>query len=224
MSRSTLLLLLCCAAACAHAGAGEDLEAHPATSASPSVPAESASPSVPAEPAARELARAAQAELQRDDPEAGPPAAAALAKRHGGWVASMAAQSVTIEVPGDQLDAVLVELPALGKVTERRLTARDVTRAHRDLRVRIDSLRRERERYLALLDRTANVSEATQVEHEIERLTSQLELLQAQLQAVGEAVQDVAVRLDFSRELKPGLVGYVFWALYSGVKWLFVRD
>jgi hypothetical protein len=172
----------------------------------------------------RELARTARAALERDDPEAGPPAAAQLAKRHGGWIASMAERSVTVEVPGDQLDALLVELPSLGKVTERHFAARDVTAAHRDLRVRIDNLKRERERYLLLLERAENVTDATSVEREVERLTSQLELLEAQLQAMGDRVQDASVRLDFSRELRPGPVGYVFYAVYTGVKWLFVRD
>jgi hypothetical protein len=175
-------------------------------------------------PPERELSRTARAELQRDDPEAGPPAAAALAKRHGGWVASMAARSVTVEVPGDRLEALLVELPSLGKVTERHFAARDVTAAHRDLRVRIDNLKRERDRYLALLERAESISDATAVEREIERLTGQLELLEARLQAMGERVQDAAVQLDFSRELRPGPVGYVFYAVFSGVKWLFVRD
>jgi hypothetical protein len=41
---------------------------------------------------------------------------------------------------------------------------------------------------------------------------------------MGDRVQDASVRLDFSRELRPGPVGYVFYAVYTGVKWLFVRD
>jgi seryl-tRNA synthetase len=119
---------------------------------------------------------------------------------------------------------LLVELPSLGKVTERRFAARDVTAAHRDLRVRIDNLKRERDRYLALLERAENIPDATGVEREVERLTSQLELLEAQLQAMGDRVHDAALHLDFSRELRPGPIGYVFYAVYSGVKWLFVRD
>jgi hypothetical protein len=175
-------------------------------------------------PEARELSQAATASIERNDPEAGPRAAAELAKRHGGWVATMRECEVTVAVPGDQLDAVLAELPSLGKVAESRLLARDVTAAHRDLEVRIDSLRRERERYLALLDRAAGVAEALQVEHEIERLTSQLELLEAQLSSLKDRVADAALAISFSREVHPGPVGYVFYAVYTGIKWLFVRD
>jgi hypothetical protein len=214
MNRAWVLVL--CAAACSHALPVDDLEAHPATAVE-TPGGEAAAPE-------RELARAAHAELERQDPEAGPPAAAELARRHGGWVASMAARSVTVEVPGDQLDAVLLELPSLGKVTARHLAARDLTAAHRDLAVRIDNLRRERERYLALLERAATVADATAVEREIERLTTQLELLEARLQAMTGKIQDAEVRLDFSRETKPGPVGYLFYWAYSGVKWLFVRD
>jgi len=131
---------------------------------------------------------------------------------------------VTVAVPGDQLEAVLLELPSLGKVTESRLLARDVTAAHRDLEVRIDSLRRERERYLALLDRAGDVAESLQVEHEIERVTTELELLEAELAALKDHVQDATLAIAFSREVRPGPVGYVFYAVFSGIKWLFVRD
>jgi hypothetical protein len=208
------LVLALCATACAHALPVDDLEAHPAAAENTGEPA---APE-------RELARVARAELEREDPEAGPPAAAELAKRHGGWVASMAARSVRMEVPGDQLDAVLAELPSLGKVASRHLEARDQAAVHRDLAVRIDNLRRERERYLALLERADSIEQAATVEREIERLTGELELLEAHLKAMTDKVQEAEVRLDFSRVLKPGPVGYVFYAVFSGIKWLFVRD
>jgi hypothetical protein len=84
-------------------------------------------------------------------------------------------------------------------------------------------LRRERDRYLALLERAANVAEATAVEREVERVTTQLELMEAQLLAMSTRIEDAEVRIDFSRELKPGPIGYLFYGLYSGIKWLFVR-
>lgn len=172
----------------------------------------------------RELARTAHAEIERDDPEAGPPAVAELAKRNGGWVASSAERSVTIAVPADRLEPVLADLAKLGKVTGRHLAARDVTAPHRDLRIREGSLRRERDRYLVLLERAVTVADAAAVEREVERLTTQLELIEAQLQAMNTRVEDAEVRVDFSRELKPGPIGYLFYGVYSGIKWLFVRD
>jgi len=170
----------------------------------------------------RDLARSAEATLHRDDPDKGPPAAAALAKEHGGWVASMNEDRIALRVPDAQLDAVLAALPSLGEVAERRVRAEDTTDAHRDLQVRIDNLRKTRDRYLSLLDKAAGVSEATAVEHELERVTVQLELLEAKLQAMEGRIQYAQLSLEFSRKVRPGPVGWVFYAMYSAAKWLLV--
>lgn len=173
---------------------------------------------------APELARTAEAEVRRDDPAAGVPAAAALAKDHGGWVESMADERVVLRVPDEQLDKVLDELPRLGEVAARHVHATDVGDAHRDLRIRLDSLRRTRERYLALLDKAQTVADAAAVERELERVTTQLEELEAQLAAMEKRIAFSSLALDFARKVRPGPIGWVFYGLYSGVKWLFVWD
>ncbi|MCA1826783.1 MAG: DUF4349 domain-containing protein [Myxococcales bacterium] len=173
---------------------------------------------------APELVRTADAEIHREDPAQGVTAAVALAKEHGGWAESMNVERVVLRVPDEQLDAVLVELPKLGEVASRRVHAVEMGDAHRDLRLRIDSLRRTRDRYLELLGRAENVSEATGVEREIERVTSELERLEAQLAAMEKRIQFSALALDFSRKVRPGPVGWVFYGLYSGLKWLLVWD
>jgi seryl-tRNA synthetase len=147
-----------------------------------------------------------------------------MAKEHGGWVESMAEERVVLRVPDDQLDAMLDELPKLGEVAQRRVNAVDMGEAHRDLRLRIDGLRRTRDRYLALLDRAQSVSDAAAVEKEIERVTAQLEQLEAQLAAMEKRIQFSSLAVGFSRKLRPGPVGWVFYALYSGMKWLLVWD
>jgi hypothetical protein len=68
------------------------------------------------------------------------------------------------------------------------------------------------------------VSEAALVERELERVTGQLEQLKGQLQALEQRVQYAALSVEFSRDMKPGPVGWIFYGLFSGVKWLFVWD
>lgn len=199
----TIFLVAC--VACAHA---QPMALHRASEATP----------------APELVRTADAEVHREDPSSGPTAAASMAKEHGGWVESMAQERVVLRVPDEQLDAMLAELPKLGEVASRHVRAVDMGDAHRDLKLRIDSLRRTRDRYLALLDRAENVSDATGVEKEIERVTAELERLEGQLAAMEKRIQFSSLALDFSRTVRPGPVGWVFYALYSGVKWLFVWD
>src|SRR4051812_23508404 len=132
----------------------------------------------------RELTRTADAQVHRDDPEKGPPAAAALAREHGGWVAAMNGENVTLRVPNEALDGVMDGLPSLGEVAGRHVRATDVTEAHADLETRIENLQKTRERYLALLEKAENVTDAAAVEREIERVTGQLELLQRQLESM----------------------------------------
>src|SRR5260221_7116089 len=68
----------------------------------------------------RELARTADAEVHREDPEKGPPAAAALAKEHGGGVSAMNGERVTLRGTNQELDRGIHALPSLGGVTRRR--------------------------------------------------------------------------------------------------------
>jgi hypothetical protein len=203
--RTILCLLLVCACSAAHPSIRSD--------AAPTGAFDDAS-----------IARRGEASLEREDPEAGPDEAAKLAAKHGGHVALLEVRRVTLEIPGDQVEPLLAELPSLGKVTSRRFEAIDVTTPRRDLKARIDNLSRERGRYLDLLAAATSIVDAAAIEREVERVTTELEVLEARLAAMEARIANAELRLDFSRELKPGPVGYVFYALFSGVKWLFVRD
>ncbi len=163
-------------------------------------------------------------EIHREDPPAGVTAATAFATDHGGWVESIADEHVVLRLPDAQLDAALDDLARLGEVASRRVQAQEVGDAHRDLRVRIDSLRRTRERYLALLDKAQSVADATAVERELERVTSELERLEATLAAMEKKIVYSSLSLEFSRKVRPGPLGWPFYAAYAGVKWLFVHD
>jgi hypothetical protein len=81
-----------------------------------------------------------------------------------------------------------------------------------------------RARYQALLERAANVSEAVLVEKELERVTVEYESLKARLQSLEGQIALATVRLDFSRPIRPGPVGWVFYGLAKGIKWLFIWE
>jgi hypothetical protein len=119
---------------------------------------------------------------------------------------------------------VLDALSSLGEVAGRHIRAVDVTEAHADLQTRIENLEKSRERYLALLEKAQSVSDAASVEKELERITGQLELLKRQLEQTQSRIEFAELSVSFSRKARPGPVGWVLYALYSGVKWLFVWD
>lgn len=183
---------------------------------------EAAAPGALAE--GRSIVRSASLDVERDDPEKGPAEAVALAKTHGGYAALVTDSAVTARVPAAALDAFLGKMPSLGKVARQSVTAEDVTDTHRDLKVRLENLARVRARYLELLERSASVSDAVSVEKELERVTAEYESLKARLESLEGQVALATVRVEFSRPVRPGPVGWVFYGLAKGVKWLFVWD
>ncbi|MBU8897501.1 DUF4349 domain-containing protein [Corallococcus sp. M34] len=174
--------------------------------------------------AGRAIARWSSLEVERKDPTAGPPLAVALAKSHGGYAEQVSTQGARLRIPAERLDAFLGAVSALGEVSRRTVMAEDVTDARRDLQVRFDNLTRVRERYLELLQRAASVDDAVKVEKELERVTAEYESMKAQLESMDGRVTLASVNVEFSRPVQPGPVGWLFYGLVKGVKWLFVWD
>lgn len=172
----------------------------------------------------RSIVRKAGVHLERADPEAGPPRAVELAKSHGGYAQLITDREASLRLPEAKLDAFLAELPALGRITEHHVSAQDVTEAHRDLKLRLESLDKARQRYLELLSKAQSVAEAVLVEKELERVTADYEVMKAQLDALEGSVALASVDLEFDRPVSPGPLGWVFYGLAQGIKWLFIWD
>jgi hypothetical protein len=193
-------------------------------SAPPTVASPAATPgSAKADPA-RFIVRSAYLRIERRDPEAGVKAATDLAQRLGGWVQRTENKSATIMVPAEKLDAALEELGKLGKIAKKDVRGEDVTEEYLDLRIRLDNLEKARLRYLDLLNKAQNVGETLAVEKELERITVDIERLKGRLGYLERVVRYSTIQVLFERPTNPGPVGWVFYILYHGVKWLFVWD
>ncbi len=68
------------------------------------------------------------------------------------------------------------------------------------------------------------MDEAGKVEKELERVTAEYESLKARLESLEGQVALATVHLEFRRPVRPGPVGWVFYGLGKGLKWLFVWD
>jgi hypothetical protein len=172
----------------------------------------------------RLVTRTAAAEVERSDPENGPKGAQAIAEKHKGYVESSSSSSATLRVPSAELDASILELATLGKVVSQETHSRDVTFQHLDTDVRLNTLRKERERYLELLAKAPSVTDALAVEKELERVTGEIERLEGELKLMDSQVELASLDVRFSRPVRPGPVGWVFYGVFSAVKWLFVWD
>jgi hypothetical protein len=148
--------------------------------------------------------------------------ASAVAERLGGYTAGEERSSITLRVPSLRLDEALDDLEGIGKVSSKSTSAREVTSQQIDLSIRIENARKLRARLTALLDRASSVADILAIEKELARTTEELERLEAELRGLSDRVALSTIDIDLEQRVKPGPVGWLFYGVYSGVKWLFV--
>lgn len=149
-----------------------------------------------------------------------------MAKQMGGYTLNSTRLEqrlqVTIRVPAARFEEALRRLAKLGQVDRRHISGRDVTTEMVDLTMRLGNAVKMRQRYLELLRKAANVSEAVQVQKELERVTAAIESLKGRLTVMRTQVSLSTVDLTLRTPTRPGPVGWIFYGLYKGVVWLFV--
>jgi hypothetical protein len=147
-----------------------------------------------------------------------------IARKFGGYVQEEGTARTVIRVSSGRLDEAMAEVAALGKVTSKNLTGKDVTEEFMDLQIRLDNAQKARERYLELLAKAENVEAALKVERELERLNETIDLLRGRINRIEHLDAFATIAARWSERKKPGPLGYVAIGLYQSVKWLFVRN
>ena len=146
-------------------------------------------------------------------------------KTNNGFIVLETNNSVRTRIPAENMDNFTNNAKTLGDVERETKTGRDITDQYRDNVIRLESLKTIRNRYLGLLERAVSISEILSVEKELERINTQIELLEGQRKYAELSVEysDINVRFEEKGEkTKPGPIGWIFVGLYHGVKWLFV--
>lgn len=142
----------------------------------------------------------------------------------GGYVTSEYGRSMVMRLPAARVDEALAGLEALGTVTRRSVRVQEVTAQHTDLSIRIHNAQRLRARLQALLAEAKDVKEMLEVERELARVTQELELHEGSLRLLRDRIALSTITISFEDVVRPGPIGWVFYGLYRGVKWLFVWD
>ncbi len=104
------------------------------------------------------------------------------AQKSGGYVVSSNQFSVTAKIPVGKADEFVKMLSNSGKLSDFAMNAEDLTDTITDLNVRLDNLKKLRTRLTALLDQAQRVEDILKVEKELNRITTEIERLTAQLQ------------------------------------------
>lgn len=153
---------------------------------------------------------------------------ARVAKALGGFVAHARHREkrseLTLRVPGDKFHLAMAKLRKIGDLDQISIRGRDVTARVVDLDIRLRTALKVRKRYLELLAKAQTVAEAMPVQKELERINTQIERLKGQLKVLRDQVALSTISVELKYPVRPGIVGWVFYGLYKGVKWLFVWD
>jgi hypothetical protein len=145
-----------------------------------------------------------------------------IAKKYKGYVLSTNTNYTTIRVKADSLQLAMKEIATLGKVKYKNIYAEDITEEYADLKIRLENAEKARTRYLELLAKAATVEETLKVEKELERLNTEIDLLEGKMGRMDHLVTYSTIKVTLQQKVKLGPLGFVFKYLYKGVRFLFV--
>ena len=160
-------------------------------------PAAPASPSAPADSPRPEPRTAVNASLvlQVSRPVEAADALVAEARAMGGWFQVRTQDRVELRVPVEHIEALIAKASAAGKVADRGLTRRDLTRDIEDVRARLAAREQVLTRYYEVLDQ-AGPKAIFAVERQIVDAIQQIEQLRGRLRVLED--QASFARLDVS--------------------------
>jgi len=139
-----------------------------------------------------------------------------------GFIVRESENYITTRIPAENMETFLKNARTLGKIENETKTGKDITDQYRDNVIRLDSLKSVRDRYLALLGKANTVSDILSIEKELERINVSIELLEGKIKYAELSVVFSDITVRFREKAKPGPVGWIFYGLFRGVKWLFV--
>ncbi len=175
----------------------------------------------------RKLIRNARLTLELNDEDDFPSTVetiGALADAMGGYMQNESTDSATILVPTDRLDEALEEVSKLGKVSSKYVSVVDATSRYVDTQIRIQNLKKMRHRLTELVNQSTSVKEVLEVEKELARVTTELERIEGQMRLLTQQTSFATINVSLEERVKPGPLGWIFYGLGKGVKWLFIRN
>jgi hypothetical protein len=104
-----------------------------------------------------------------------------LAESMGGYLNSRTDTTVIIRVPSARFREAILAIEKLGAVKRRNVSAQDVSEEFHDLEVQLANLKSVQKRLQEFLARAQNVSDALQVERELERIGREIDQIEGRM-------------------------------------------
>ncbi len=108
--------------------------------------------------------------------------------------------SITVKVPPTRFESILAKLKDYGEVKDLSVSVEDVTKQYTDLNTRIRNKEIELERLQSLYDASGNISDLLQVERELARVESELELLKGEKQYLESRIAKSTITIRIYEE------------------------
>lgn len=129
-----------------------------------------------------------------------------LAESFGGYLAARTDTSVVIRVPSGHFRDALTAMEKLGEVKRRSVNAEDVSEQFHDLEVRLANLKTVQKRLQDFLAKAANVNEALQVEHELERIGQEIDRIEGRMRFLRARATFSTITVDLTAKPKQQVV------------------
>ncbi|NUO49092.1 MAG: DUF4349 domain-containing protein [Polyangiaceae bacterium] len=132
-------------------------------------------------------------------------AAVLAAEEAGGHLAGRGNDFVKVKVPSASFRESMTKMEKIGEVTNRSVTADDVTAEFKDLEVRLENLKATRKRIEEFMARAQNLNELFVVEKELERVTTEIDVIQGRLRFLRESTSFSVITVRAVAKPKPVL-------------------
>jgi hypothetical protein len=143
-------------------------------------------------------------------------------KNYNGFIIREEENYLITRIPAENMDNFIIITKEFGKVEDESKNGTDITDQYRDNLIRLDSLKNVRDRYLSLLEKANGVNDMLSIEKELERINTEIERLEGRIKYAELNVRYSNITIRFREKVKPGPLGWIFYGLYYGIKWLFV--
>lgn len=171
-------------------------------------------------PSERMVIKTASLSVRVKDVAAANTRAIQLTEAGGGYVQSSSQWNeggeradLTIRVPPERFLPLIGDLERLGAAEAKSISGEDVTEEYYDLDARLENLTQVRSRLFALLDRAVKVTDAVEVERELERVGGEVNQIKGRMKYLQTMTGLATVNLSLYTDEKPSAVPFINWAM-----------
>ncbi len=127
-----------------------------------------------------------------------------------------------VKVPSAQLESALNQIGSLGEKVSQSVHKQDVTNSVSNQEEQLKNLKLFRDKMKTLLDRTSNIEEILKIERELNRVQTQIDMIERSLKQLAGQIEVSPIQVELEEKTIYGPLGYVGHGIWWAVKKLFV--